>query len=87
MTLYAKWDSSYGYILGNPDVTIFDALEILKHLVGMPGVITTGNENVSAESALNAALITPESQASGTPTIFDVLEVLKYLVGMPSLVG
>gem|GEM_PF-2245601 len=70
-----------GRILGEEEPSIFDVLEILKSLVGMDGSIA------KCGNALNAALITAESQASGTPTIFDVLEVLKYLVGMDSLVS
>ncbi|MCL2071304.1 MAG: hypothetical protein FWH07_03610 [Oscillospiraceae bacterium] len=73
-----------GRVLSNDtEPTIFDALEILKHLVGMDGVIKSGGRD---SRAWNAALITAESQASGTPTIFDVLEILKYLVGMESAV-
>ncbi|MCL2070760.1 MAG: hypothetical protein FWH07_00805 [Oscillospiraceae bacterium] len=78
-------DFILGRILDNNDEpTIFDVLEILKHIVGMNGVIKSGGPD---SRAWNAALITPESQVSGTPTIFDVLEILKYIVGMDSLVG
>ncbi|MCL2070929.1 MAG: hypothetical protein FWH07_01705 [Oscillospiraceae bacterium] len=63
--------------------TIFDALEILKFLVGMDGVIKDGGRE---SRAWKAALITEQSQIRGEPDIFDVLEVLKYLVGMPGRV-
>ncbi|MCL2071610.1 MAG: leucine-rich repeat domain-containing protein, partial [Oscillospiraceae bacterium] len=66
---------------GNGEVTIFDALEILKYLVGINGVID------NCDDALAAALITENSQTSGEPGIFDVLEILKYLVGMPNVIG
>ncbi|MCL2071929.1 MAG: leucine-rich repeat domain-containing protein [Oscillospiraceae bacterium] len=73
-----------GRILDNDsEPTIFDALEILKFLVGMDGVIKSGGVDSREWSA---ALITDESKVRGEPSIFDVLEVLKYLVGMESLV-
>ena len=57
------------------EITIADALEILKHLAGI--ITLTGD-------SLTAALITENS----TPTIADALEILKYLAGIPSvLVG
>ncbi|MCL2037155.1 MAG: hypothetical protein FWG83_07235 [Oscillospiraceae bacterium] len=66
-----------GHILANETVTIFDALEVLKALVGMDGAIARcGN-------AKNASRITKETRAANSnPTIFDVLEILKKLVGM-----
>ena len=70
-----------GNIRGSDTPTIFDALEILKHIVGMD------SEIAKCGNAREAALITEESKATGEPTIFDVLEILKYLVGMPSEVG
>lgn len=54
------------------ETSIFDALEILKFLVGMTNKVANNP----------AALITAEAQDSGTPTIFDALEILKKLVGM-----
>ncbi|MCL2071602.1 MAG: RICIN domain-containing protein [Oscillospiraceae bacterium] len=69
-----------GRVLSNDtEPTIFDALEILKHLVGMDGVIKSGGRD---SRAWNAALITEDSKLRGEPTIFDVLEILKYLVGI-----
>ncbi|MCL2071613.1 MAG: S8 family serine peptidase [Oscillospiraceae bacterium] len=64
-----------GYVRGEP-ITIFDALEILKDIVGMNGAIS------KCGNSLWASLITLESQKAGRPSIFDVLEILKYLVGM-----
>ena len=75
-------NATAGRIIDNSQPpTIFDALEILKFLVNMDGMIKSGGRD---SRAWNAALITAESRASGAPTIFDVLEVLKYLVGMDS---
>ena len=68
-----------GRILGNAEPQIFDALEILKSLVGMSGAID------KCLNARNASLITKVSQEKGTPTIFDALEILKHLVGMIKL--
>ncbi|MCL2070652.1 MAG: lectin like domain-containing protein [Oscillospiraceae bacterium] len=75
---YCVCSTVLGSVRGESGVSIFDALEILKYLVGIPGVITTGNDLITAENAMKAALIVSEE----TPTIFDVLEILKYLVGM-----
>lgn len=68
-----------GRITGDAQPQIFDALEILKNLVGMDGAIK------KCGNALNAALITKVSQEKGAPTIFDALEILKHLVGMTKL--
>jgi len=68
-----------GRILGEDEPSIFDTLEILKALVGMKGAVT------NCSNALNAALITEQSRASGVPSIFDALEVLKHLVGVTVL--
>ncbi|MCL2071414.1 MAG: lectin like domain-containing protein [Oscillospiraceae bacterium] len=67
----------------NANSTIFDVLEILKHIVGMDSALRTGR----GSRAWNASLITDNSKTAGSPTIFDALEILKYLVNMPSLVG
>ncbi|MCL2071025.1 MAG: hypothetical protein FWH07_02190 [Oscillospiraceae bacterium] len=69
-----------GYILSGENATIFDALEILKSIVGMNSRI---NE---CSNALAAALIVEDRAVPNKPNIFDVLEILKYLVGMDSLV-
>ena|GEM_PF-5890039 len=61
-----------GRVLGNANVGIADALEILKYLAGMDSKIEKGND------AWNAARITYKN----TPDIGDVLEILKYLAGM-----
>jgi len=66
-----------GHILGNPNISIFDALEILKYITGMESVIDT------CENARAAALIV----SSDVPGIFDVLEILKALAGMESAVS
>jgi hypothetical protein len=59
--------------MGNGNITIADALEILKYIAGIDSLITPGNE------AWEAALITGEA----TPTIHDALEILKYIAGIP----
>jgi hypothetical protein len=69
-----------GQILGNPTIGIFDALEILKAIVGMKGIVG------DCVNALQAALILPTRPHENTPNIFDALEILKYIVGMNSLV-
>jgi len=66
-----------GHILGNPNISIFDALELLKYITGMESVIDT------CENARAAALIV----SSDVPGIFDVLEILKALAGMESAVS
>ncbi|MCL1902957.1 MAG: hypothetical protein FWF94_00880 [Oscillospiraceae bacterium] len=75
-----------GGILGNDDVTIFDAMEILMYLVKVSDcVILKGNDNVTAEQAMKAAIISPEGFEAGEPTIFCFIEVLLYLVKMDGI--
>ncbi|MCL2071076.1 MAG: hypothetical protein FWH07_02450 [Oscillospiraceae bacterium] len=69
-----------GFVIGGDDVTIFDALEVLKNLVDMDGSIS------NCESSRSASLITVDSINSGEPSIFDTLEILKHLVGMDSMI-
>ena len=66
-----------GHILGNPNISIFDALELLKYITGMESIIDT------CENARAAALIV----SNDVPGIFDVLEILKALAGMESVVS
>jgi hypothetical protein len=70
---------SKGRILGGDRPTIFDALEILKSIVGM------SNRTADCGNALYAALIMPNRPQENAPNIFDALEVLKHIVGMTSL--
>ena len=72
LRIYHNAKPTPGHVLGNLDITIFDALEILKYIVGIDNVID--NDAI----ALEAALIVSDD----VPGIFDVLEVLKYLVNM-----
>jgi len=73
-------DAAPGYILGGKDADIFDALQILSDVVGLPNVIA------KCEHARTAALITVDSMEKGEPTIFDALQVLSHVVGLPSSV-
>jgi predicted secreted protein len=68
-----------GRVLGNTNSGIFDALEVLKSIVGMATVIN------DCGNALSAALIVPTRATPNVPNIFDALEVLKFIVGMTSL--
>jgi Leucine-rich repeat (LRR) protein len=68
-----------GQILQAGKISIFDALEILKYIVGIDNVIE------KSEDALNASLITQRSRAKGKPAIFDALEILKHIVGITDL--
>lgn len=78
-----------GDVDGDGKVSIFDALEILKNLVGMDGAIT-GKDIPDGEAprARKASLLTEDSRDGATdttnPTIFDALEILKNLVNMPA---
>jgi C1A family cysteine protease len=76
-----------GCILGGSVPTIFDALEILKRIVGMASVFDEHERNPNWRLARNAALITPESREKEKfePSIFDALEILKYIVGMDGI--
>ncbi|MCL2070857.1 MAG: WG repeat-containing protein [Oscillospiraceae bacterium] len=68
---------------GGTAIDIFDALEILKYIVGMDSVITNSPH---WEASMRAAIISEAGGISGRPTIFCVLEILKYIVGMNSRV-
>jgi hypothetical protein len=70
-----------GAVVDGENVTIADALEILKFLAGLPGVITTG-ENTA--NAIYAARITVANNLN--PSINCVLEILKYLAGLPNII-
>jgi hypothetical protein len=72
-----------GDVDGKDGVTIMDALEILKYLVGMTSTMTD-EANPDREKSMRAAKITVKDDE--IPTIMCVLEILKYLVGMTSLV-
>jgi uncharacterized repeat protein (TIGR02543 family) len=77
MTIEARF-VRLGSISGDGNVTIGDALEILKYLAKLPSAVSPANP-----VAWSAARITaPE----GTPTIGDALEILKYLAKLPSMV-
>jgi hypothetical protein len=70
----------FGRILGKEaHPTIFDALEVLKKLVGMESAVD------KCGNALYASLIVETRPTPKTPTIFDALEILKHLVGMTVL--
>lgn len=58
---------------------VFDALEILKAISGMESTANCTN-------ALDAALITVNSQINGKADIFDALEILKFIVKMKNKV-
>jgi len=65
----------------NRNVSIGDALEILKYLAKMDSLVNPANER-----SWNAALILPASKSAGKPVIGDALEILKKLAKMDSLV-
>jgi len=75
----------YGRILQSSyefdEVTINDALEILKYIAGMESLVSRENQR-----EWYAALITQASQKANNPAITDVLEILKYLAKMDSLI-
>ena len=68
-----------GKVMGNTSVSVSDALEILKYIVGMDGKLLNG----SGTPAWDAALIVNNF---GRPAVRDALEILKHLVGMDSLI-
>ena len=78
--LYARWivepvtTFRMGHVLGNDVVTVEDALEILKYIVGIDSLVAR------SARAFRAALIT----GGETPGTADALEILKFLVGMES---
>jgi hypothetical protein len=61
-----------GHVLGNESVCVNDALEILKWIVGLPGVLN------NCENAFNAARII----GGKNPTVTDALIILKFIVGL-----
>jgi hypothetical protein len=76
-----KW-FALGDVDGNDAVNIFDALEILKFIIGMNSTISHGNIQ---DGALRAARISPTALTEGgKPNIFCALEILKFIIGMTS---
>jgi hypothetical protein len=69
-----------GAIIDGENVTIGDALEVLKYLVGLQNVISSNGRD---SRQWNAALIT----GGDTPMIGDALEILKHIAGMESMLG
>ena len=73
-----------GHILGNDkDLSVFDAIEILKYLAGLPSLLTHPNSEIQ-NRALHASLITAQSKIDGEPHIRDAIEILKEVAGMHS---
>jgi hypothetical protein len=66
-----------GQVLGNSNVGVLDALEILRYIVGLDSII---NE---CHSAFNAARIT----GGETPTVHDAIQILRHSVGLPNMIG
>jgi hypothetical protein len=64
-----------GDVTGTGEISISDAVDILRYLAGMQSL--TGGNNDS----FNAARIT----GGDLPTILDVIEILRYLAGMNSI--
>jgi hypothetical protein len=63
--------------LGGDEITVHDALEILKFVVGLPNDIA----DCETGDSFNAALIVSEER----PSVDDALEILKWLVGLPNV--
>jgi hypothetical protein len=69
-----------GDVDGDGEITINDALEILKFLAGLDSAIAAGMRG-ECDFAFYAAMIHPDST---TPQINDALEILKFLAGLPN---
>ena len=70
-----------GRILDNNKAPcVFDALEILSFVTGLPNAISKAG---AGSREWNAAIIA-QPRKSSEPDIFDALEVLSYVVGLPS---
>jgi hypothetical protein len=74
-----------GNVLGNEEIGIQDALQILRFLVGLSSVIENtpfSSENTGCLRAYNAARSI--ASYSCRPTIQDALQILRLLVGLPN---
>jgi endoglucanase len=71
-----------GDVNGDGNISITDALEVLKYLAGLDNVMTTANRNVINQSAFDASRLL----RGAVPTINDVLEILKKLAGLTSVI-
>jgi hypothetical protein len=65
-----------GHVLGNSEISIADALEILKFLAGLNSMI------IPNSGSWNAALIVSQ----GTPSAADALEILKKAAGIDNAI-
>ena len=63
-----------GFVLGKEKITISDALEILKHIVGLSSLIDNCDNARAAASIVGDAISTA-----------DALEILKHIVGLTDL--
>ena len=75
----SQFIGKHGHVLGNEKIGTADALEILKHIVGLDG-----NLIGKCNNARKAATIT--GSATGVIGTADALEILKRIVGLPSLI-
>ncbi|MCL1880560.1 MAG: leucine-rich repeat domain-containing protein [Oscillospiraceae bacterium] len=66
----------FGYVNNGSDITIADALQILRYLVNLPNVIDDCDDARAAANIINPGL--------GSPTIADARAILAFLVGIPS---
>jgi len=71
-----------GDVIGNGEVSIMDALEILKLLAKLPNSISP---DTSGGKALRASLLASQPTAQA-PVILDALEVLKHLAKLPNVI-
>ena len=76
-----------GHVLGNQDIGIMDALEILKYLAGIPSVL---DGSIRQRANMTAVIIKSEDpdvpdEGKIRPDIMDALEILKHLAGIPSV--
>ena len=77
------WIPRPGHVLGNDYISIGDALQILRHVSGLPSILDdSGGPYV--DSAFLSAFIVREFEHGLRPTIEDAIEILRYLVGLPS---
>ena len=67
-------------VSGGDEISIGDALEILKYLAGLDNVIDDD------DNALAAAIIVDAGESTA-PTIGDALEILKYLAGLENMIA
>jgi hypothetical protein len=81
-----------GNLQGDGILNIFDALEIVRYIVGLENTIEHGKKNadgewiITPEEATRIGILSTQGKAAGEPSIFCALEIVRFTIGADSVV-